>query len=138
LHEALAEVSDAIAYAKLETALEVLARAENTSGSQTRIELILNAFYGLNPMDKLTPESKTTAKQFAKEIVQDRSRILHGTSSTLQPSTGINRERMEKFTIEVIRRVALELEEYATTTAPKDDIGSLLLWVRSKRATGIF
>jgi hypothetical protein len=74
-----------------------------------------------------------TAKQFAKEIVRDRSRILHGTWSTLQPSTGINRERVEKFAIEVIRRVALELEEYAASTAPKDDIKSLLMWVKSKR-----
>jgi hypothetical protein len=49
----------------------------------------------------------------------------------------MNRERMEKFAIEVIRRTALELQEYATTTAPKDDIESLLLWVRSKKATGI-
>jgi hypothetical protein len=133
LHEALAEASDAIAYAKLETALEVLARAENTSGSQSRIELILDAFYSLNPADKLTPESKMTARQFAKEIVRDRSRILHGTWSTLQPSIGMNRERMEKFVIEVIRRAALELEEYAKTTTPKDDIESLLLWVKSKR-----
>lgn len=137
LHEALAEASDAIAYAKLETALEVLARAASTSGSQTRIELILDAFYGLRPTDKLTAESKMTARQFAKEIVRDRSRILHGTWSTLQPSIGMNRERMEKFAIEVIRRTALELQEYAATTAPKDDIESLLSWVRSKRRTAI-
>lgn len=44
LHEALAEKSDAIAFAKLETALEVLTRAENRSGSEARIELILSAF----------------------------------------------------------------------------------------------
>jgi hypothetical protein len=74
-----------------------------------------------------------TARQFAKEIVRDRSRILHGTWSTLQPNIGMNRERMERFAIEVIRRTALEMEEYATTTAPKDDIESLLTWVRSKR-----
>jgi hypothetical protein len=133
LHEALAEVSDAIAFAKLETALEVLVRAGSTSGSQSRIELILDAFYSLSPADKLTPESKMTARQFAKEIVRDRSRILHGTWSTLQPSIGMNRERMEKFVIEVIRRAALELEAYARTAFPKDDIESLLRWVKSKR-----
>lgn len=133
LHEALAETSSAIAYAKLETALEVLVHAESTSGSQSRIELILDAFYSLPPTEKLTPESKMTARQFAKEIVRDRSRILHGTWSTLQPSMGMNRERMEKFVIEVIRRAALELEEYARTTIPKNDIESFLLWVKSKR-----
>jgi hypothetical protein len=40
---------------------------------------------------------------------------------------------MEKFAIEVIRRTSLEIEEYATTNAPKEDIESLLMWVRSKR-----
>jgi hypothetical protein len=45
----------------------------------------------------------------------------------------MNRERTEKFVIEVTRRAALELDEYARTTSPKDDIESLLLWVKSKR-----
>ncbi len=132
LHEALAERSDAIAFAKLETALEVLARAESSSGSEARIELILSAFYNLNPGDTLTTESTMTAKQFAKTIVQDRSRILHGTSSTLSPRLGMDRRGMEQFVIEVIRRVAVELQAYANTTAPADEIKPLLMWVKSK------
>ncbi|MGB6687302.1 MAG: hypothetical protein WBE76_05620 [Terracidiphilus sp.] len=132
LHEALAERSDAIAFAKLETALEVLARAESSSGSEARIELILSAFYNLNPSDTLTPESTTTAKQFAKSIVQDRSRVLHGTSSTLSPRIGMDRPGMEQFAIEVIRRVAVELQTYANTAAPADEIKPLLTWVKSR------
>jgi len=133
LHEALAETSEAIAYTKLETALEVLTSAGSTSESQARIELILDAFYSLCVTDKLTPESKITAKQFAKEIVQKRSRILHGTWSTLLLSTKMNRVQMEQFTIEVIRRTVLELQEYAALATRKDDIESLLKWVKSKR-----
>lgn len=132
LHEALAETSAAIAFAKLETALEVLARAESTSGSGSRIELILSAFYSLSPNDMLTSESTTTAKQFAKGIVQDRSRILHGTWSTLNPRLGMDRQGMEQFVIEVIRRAAVELEAYANTTAPIDEVEPLLMWVKSK------
>ena len=132
LHEALAETSDAIAFAKLETALEVLVRAESASGSGSRIELILAAFYGLSPHDMLTSESTTTAKQFAKGIVQDRSRILHGTWSTLNPRLGLNRRGTEQFVIEVIRRVAVELDAYAHTTAPVDEIEPFLMWVKSK------
>jgi hypothetical protein len=133
LHEALAETSEAIAYTKLETALEVLTSAGSTSKGQARIELILDAFYSLSATDKLTPESKITAKQFAQEIAEKRSRILHGTWSTLLLSTRMNRLQMEQFTIEVIRRTALELQEYSAIATPKDDIESLLKWVKSKR-----
>lgn len=132
LHEALAETSDAIAFAKLETALEVLVSAENTSGSGSRIELILAAFYSLSPNDTLTSESMTTAKQFAKGIVQDRSRILHGTWSTLNPRLGMDRQGMEQFVIEVIRRAAVELDVYTNTKAPIDEIEPFLMWVKSK------
>jgi hypothetical protein len=45
LHEALAEQIDAIAIAKLETALEVLLRAENNSGSNQRLLAILKTFF---------------------------------------------------------------------------------------------
>jgi hypothetical protein len=132
LHQALAETSDAIAFAKLETALEVLVHAESAPGSGSRIELILAAFYGLGPQDMLTSESTTTAKQFARNIVQDRSRILHGTWSTLNPRLGLDRRGTEQFVIEVIRRVAVELDAYAHTTAPVDEIEPLLMWVKSK------
>jgi hypothetical protein len=132
LHEALAETSDAIAVAKLETALELLVRTESTSGSGSRIELILSAFYSLSPNDMVASESTTTAKQFAKGIVQDRSRILHGTWSTLNPRLGVNRRGTEQFVVEVIRRAAVELEAYSHTTAPLDEIEPFLMWVKRK------
>jgi hypothetical protein len=134
LHEALAEPSDAIAIAKLETALEVLLRAEKPSGSQARIEAILATFFGLNPDDPLTSETITTAKQFVRGLVKDRSRILHGTWSTLNSRLNLNRGGMEEFVIAVIRREALELEVYANTPAALDDIDAFLAWVRGHPA----
>lgn len=132
LHEALVESIDAIAIAKLETALEVLLHAENASGSQARMEAILATFYGLNPEDVVTSETATTAKQFARRIVGDRSRILHGTWSTLNSRLASDRGGMEEFVIAVIRRAALELAIYADTAAPKDDIGVFLTWVKAQ------
>lgn len=132
LHEALVEAIDAIAIAKLETALEVLLRAESSSGSQTRMEVILATFYGLNPDDTVTSETTTTAKQFARGIVGDRSRILHGTWSTLNSRLALSRGGMEEFAIAVVRRAALELEAYANTTTSKDDIGAFLSWVKGR------
>ena len=45
LHQALAESIDTIAIAKLETALEVLLRAESSRGSEQRMLEILSAFF---------------------------------------------------------------------------------------------
>jgi hypothetical protein len=134
LHEALAEPVDAIAIAKLETALEVLLRAESASGSQRRLEAILQAFYGLSPTDPLHSETSTTAKQFARGFVGDRSRILHGTWSTLNSRLSLGRGGMEEFVIAVIRRAALELENYASTRAPSDEIDAWLAWVSDKHS----
>jgi hypothetical protein len=133
LHEALAEIIDTIGVVKLETALEVLLRAGNTSGSQARLEAILATFYGLKPGDPITSESAMTAKQFAKGIVGDRSQILHGTWSTLHSRLAMNRSGVEGFVIEVVRRAAWELEGYANSLAPRDDLDTFLAWVRSRQ-----
>lgn len=134
LHEALAEPLDSIAVAKLETALEVLLGAESASGSQTRMLTILGTFYGLKPDDPLTKGATTTAKQFAQSVVRDRSRILHGTWSTLNSRLASNRNGLENFVTAVVRRAALELEDYAFTASPEDNIDAFLAWVKHRGA----
>jgi hypothetical protein len=129
LHEALAEPLDSIAVTKLETALEVLLRAESTRGSQTRMLKVLDTFYGLKPDDPLTNSTITTAKQFARRVISDRSQILHGTASTLNSRLALNRDGLENFVIAVIRRAALELQDYALMTSPGDNIDDFLVWV---------
>jgi hypothetical protein len=133
LHEALAKPIDSIAVAKLETAVEVLLRAENASGSQARMLAILETFYGLKPDDPLTDGATTTARQFARSVVRDRSRILHGTWSTRNSRLAANRNGLEDFVIAVIRRAAFELEGYAHTVSPKDNIDDFLSWVTRPR-----
>jgi hypothetical protein len=130
LHEALAEPLDSIAVTKLETALEVLLRAESTRGSQTRMLKVLDTFYGLQPDDPLTNSTITTAKQFARRVISDRSKLLHGTSSTLSSRLAFDRDGLENFVIAVIRRAALELQDYALTASPKDNVDDFLAWVR--------
>jgi len=136
LHEGLAEPLDSIAIAKLETALEVLVRAESTSGSMRRLMVILEAFYRLKPDDPVVEGSTTTAKQFASRVVNDRSRILHGTSSTLHAVLAPDRTGLERFVIAVIRRTALEIEDYSATLSPNDRIESLLAWTKNRDAAG--
>ncbi len=131
LHEALAEPIDAIAIAKLETALEVLLRSENSAGSLRRVKSLLAAFYGLGPDDPIVPEAETTAKQFAKRFVGERSQVLHGTWSTLNSRLAMSRSGLEEFVMAVIRRAAVELEAYSAEVLP-DSVDSFLDWVRLK------
>ncbi len=129
LHQALAESIDTIAMAKLETALEVLLRAESSRGSEQRMLEILGAFFDLGLDDPITQGSPLSTRQFARNIVRDRSRILHGTWSTLN-ARGIDRAGMERFVIAVLRTAVIELEAYAHSVGPADDINEFLSWVR--------
>jgi hypothetical protein len=132
LHEALAEPMDSIAVAKLETALEVLFCAENPSGSQARILTALDLFFSLRADDPIMEGSLVSARQFARGIVNDRSRILHGTWSTLNSRLARNRGGLEGFVVTVIRRTVLELEDYSRSPAPADRIDDLLAWIKSR------
>lgn len=133
LHQAFAESIDAIAIAKLETALEVLLRAESSKGSEQRMLQILSAFFQLGPDDPIGPGSLLNARKFASNVVRDRSRILHGTWSTLN-ARGINRPGMEGFVISVLRMAVIELEAYAQSESPSDNIGKFLEWVRRRKS----
>ena len=134
LHQALAESIDTIAIAKLETALEVLLRAESSRGSEQRMLEILSAFFDLGPDDPIAPRSLLSARQFARNIVRDRSRILHGTWSTLN-ARGMDRAGMEGFVVSVLRTAVIELEAYAHSAGPADDIDEFLSWMRRRKMT---
>jgi hypothetical protein len=131
LHQALTESIDTIAIAKLETALEVLVCSESTRGSERRMIQIVSAFFGLEADDPIHPGSPLSARQFARRVVRDRSRILHGTWSTLS-ARGLDRTGMEGFVITVLRTAVVELEGYVHSAGPADDIDEFLSWVRAK------
>ncbi len=137
LHQGLAEPLDSIAVAKLETAIEVLLRAENASGSESRMLTLLETFYGLKADDPITLHTQTTAKQFARGFVNDRSRVLHGTWSTLNARLGSSRDSLENLAVTLVRATAVELEAYTQTGAATDDIGAFLAWVKARRAAHV-
>jgi hypothetical protein len=131
-HQALAESIDTIAIAKLETALEVLFGAESSRGSEQRMLEVLSAFFDLAPDDPIAPGALLNARQFARNVVRDRSRILHGTWSTLN-ARRIDRAAMEAFVVTVLRTAAIELEAYAQSVSPVDDIKKFLNLVRQRK-----
>jgi hypothetical protein len=133
LHQGLGEPLDSIAVAKLETAIEVLLRAESTRGSQSRIEAALDTFYGLAADEHITTNSQITARQFAKGFVRDRSRVLHGTWSTLNVRLESSRESLENLAVTLVRASAMELDAYIQTDVPADDVDAFLAWTKSQR-----
>ncbi len=135
-HQALAESIDTIAMAKLETAVEVLLSTESSRGSGQRMLKTLSAFFDLAPDDPIAPGSLLSARQFARNVVRDRSRILHGTWSTLN-ARGIDRRGMEGFVATVLRTAAIKLEAYAHSADPVDDIDEFLSWVRQQKISSL-
>jgi hypothetical protein len=134
-HEGLAEPLDTIAVPKLETAIEVLLRSESSSGSQKRVTEAIQVFYGLAPDQLINPTSQVTVKQFAKDLVRDRSRILHGTWSTLVHSMRASRRSLEGLVVKLLAHYMLEMQEYDDTPAAKDALDAFLSFVNARRGT---
>jgi len=134
LHRAIAEPIDTIAVAHLETAIEVLLRAENMSRSKARTVAALRAFFGVGPEDYILPNADITTRGFAKDLSSDRSQVLHGTWSTLQSRVSISRDIIELVVTSLVRSYAVELEAYAQEGAPRDDIEAFLRWSTDRRS----
>ena len=132
LHQALAESIDTIAIAKLETSLEVLLCTQDSKGSNQRLLNILKVFFDLDPDEPVAPGSLLTARQFARNVVSERSRILHGTWSTLN-TPGIDREGMEVFVISVLRRAVIELEAYVQSGNTDDSVDAFISWLSENK-----
>ena len=133
LREGLAEPLDTIAVAKLETALEVLLFAQSTQGSEARLRSAFLSFYGLQPSDTITTHSKITVNEFVKSVVSQRSRILHGTLSTLDFDMAHVRRDVELLCWDLLRRSTLELDLYIMEPSYADDVERFLKWVAQRQ-----
>jgi hypothetical protein len=130
LHQGLVEPLDAIAVAKLETAIEVLFRSGSSSRTRKLIQSAMDVVYGLKPNDPIAPPHRLTVQQFADRVVTDRSRVLHGTRSTLHARLGDTRLALERFAGAVLRATAVGLDAYVKSTNAKDDTEALLAWMK--------
>src|SRR5665213_1369981 len=132
-HEGLAEPLDTIAVPKLETAIEVLLRSESSSGSQKRVVEAIGTFYGLEPDQLINPTSQVTVKEFAKDLVRDRSRILHGAWSTLAHSMRASRGSLEGLVVKLLAHYMFEVQIYAGTPGATDARDAFLSFVKGRR-----
>ncbi|WP_454871870.1 hypothetical protein [Paraburkholderia xenovorans] len=137
LHEGLAEPLSTVAIAKLETSAEVLFSAESTKNSSKRFYEAFNAFYGLTPHDRLRADRPQTVKQLVDRIVGARSKILHGTASTLVRDAygedGELRDVIELLVLEFMARFTLELDQFLVQSTFQDDTRAFLGWIKNSR-----
>jgi len=132
-HEGLAEPLDTIAVPKLETAIEVLLHTESTKGSKGRLLRAIKTFYGLNKQDFINPDIQITVEKFAADFVRDRSRILHGTWSTLNHSLRDSRPSLTLLVHSLLTNYVIELDAFAADPAATDDVDRFLDWVATRR-----
>jgi hypothetical protein len=133
-HEGLAEPLDTIAVTKLETCIEVLLRAEKTSGSERRVCEAVEAFYGLAADELISPQSQLTVKQLAKDLVRDRSRILHGTWSTLTHSLRLSRLNLEALAGSLLANYTVGLDQFMESVHATDDRDAFLAFAKEYSA----
>lgn len=132
-HEGLAEPLDTIAVPKLETAVEVLLRSENASGSTTRLIKAICSFYDRTHTQLINEGSEITVAKFAKNISRDRARILHGTWPTLNHSLRVSRPTLTGLVHDLLAKYALELEIYIAKPGASDEIDNFLDAVKARR-----
>ena len=142
-HEALAETLDTVSIAKLETAIEVLFRAESMPGSKARVVQSFDALFGLNKGDAHPLLSGLTVEQFADAITAARSRVLHGTWPTLHPDPPISKGKpsvtyvqVEAVTRLLLLEMSLQLDAYGLAGQTADTIDGLAAWVKGQRPNG--
>ncbi len=137
-HEGLAEPLDTIAITKFETAIEVLLSAENSKQSSNRLHQAFSSFYGLAPESPYPPGTSRKVEDFVKGIVGSRSRILHGTLSTLTANSLATDEHggrkiIELLSMDLLLSFSLRLDQYASESESKDNIVAFLQFVSLRR-----
>lgn len=139
-HEALAESLATVAVAKLETAIEVLFRAESMNGSKQRLLSSFDAIFGLKGSDPVNPPNSATVEQLVIAITTARSRILHGTWPTLntdlpsakgKPSTSY--ADVETLTRLLLLNFSIQLDAYQQAGGTTDTTDALLTWIKAQR-----
>jgi hypothetical protein len=131
-HEGLSEPLDSVAIAKMETAIENLFCAESSAGSRRRLSQGFKCLFGgSSPVDALLP---VTVDEFIDAIVTARSRILHGTWSTLaNTDVEVDRRDVARLTQNFLMIAARALDVYAGSSNPTDDIVGFLAWAEGSR-----
>jgi hypothetical protein len=133
-HEALAEPLATVAIAKLETSIENLFGAGNPTESTNRILQALEGVFALKADEPIATGSSVKVKDFVKDVVTSRSRILHGTWSTLTEELPLSKKQVATLARQLLISFTLMLDRYAETESPVDKAKDFLDWMLRERA----
>jgi len=90
----------------------------------------------LSADQRINPTTEVTAGLFARWFVGERSRIPHGTQSTLSSRLGASRDSLAELAVGLLRSYAIRLDEYRRLEpSPADAVAPFLDWVKGLRAT---
>ncbi|AMB45063.1 hypothetical protein [Methylobacterium sp. AMS5] len=138
-HEALAETLETVAVVKLETAIEVLFRAENMSGSKSRIIKAFDTIFGLTK-DDVFSGSGITVEQFTLAVTTARSRVVHGTWPTIhtdlpgyKKNQPVARGELEMVASSLLIEFAHQVDAYVKAGQTADETDALLDWIKAQR-----
>ncbi|WP_186040536.1 hypothetical protein [Burkholderia gladioli] len=137
-HEGISEKLDTVAIAKIETSIEVLLFAQSTSGCKNGLIKIFEVIYGLTKNQPLRDNDSRTVLSFIDSIVTARSRVLHGTWSTLnyrKPALNEyqHRQEIELLARDLLSRFTLHLDDYKKTDNPEDNFMSFINWISMQK-----
>lgn len=130
-HEGAADFLKTVSVAKMETAIEVLLWAESTKGSKNRIRKVFKAFRNLDPHSHIA-DGLPTVDELTSRIVTARSRVLHGTLSTLEAETEDEYQIAQQLVQQFLIAYSLQLDDYLQYSNAKDDTDAFLDWVHNK------
>lgn len=133
-HEGISERLDTIAITKMETAMEVLLCSESTKSSKDGLYRAVKVIYGLDKNEQISSSDSRTVKQFIEGIVESRSRILHGTWSTLthRPKTRNEhqyRQEVEYIARDLLAQFTMKLDDYVKIEGADDHSRKFLEWI---------
>jgi hypothetical protein len=133
-HQALSEPLDSVAITKMETAIENLFCAESSKRSRARLLQGFRSLFGVDGSSQFDAILPVTVEEFVEVIVTARSRILHGTWSTLAGrDVEVERRDVARLTQNFLMTSARAIDAYAQSREPPDNIDDFLAWAERCR-----
>lgn len=126
--EAIQDDVDTTAIAKFEICLENIAEAENLHKSRSKIKALLRIFLRLSGGQPILEGGTLSAADFVSKLVSGRSRILHGTSSTLSSRLQLDRSEAGEVARRLLMITGLGMGKFLETHSAEASMGDYARW----------
>ena len=110
--EAASDELDTVALAKLEACLENLTSSTKGHKSNSRLRGLVQRVLGVPLARPLSDNAPLTYGGFVEELVEARSRVLHGTASTLTGGAKLTRAEATKEAARLLKATSFLMDRY--------------------------